>query len=152
MVDDSLVAEIAGVLSLSALHLEGRLFHADYTLLDNPARYPVSSGKYAAACQAYFYIDPISGDFLPLAIKPSTKSDLVYTPLDEKADWLLAKILFNANDQFYGQIYHLAASHDVAEIVYEAALRTISIKHPVRGFLDSCECENASRLGYRLLI
>lgn len=137
-VDDSLVVKITGM-SLTLLHLEGRLFYADHSYQNNSVRYPVGPGKFTAACQAYFYICPTSGDFLPLAIKPEPTSSLVYTPLDSASDWLLAKILFNTNDLFHGQVYHLAASHDVAEIVYEAALRTMSIKHPVRGFLDSCK-------------
>lgn len=137
VVNDSLVIKISG-LSLSNLHTQGRLFYADHSYQSNSTRYPVGSGKYTSACQAYFYISPSTGDFLPLAIKPEPGSNIVYTPLDSANDWLLAKILFNTNDLFHGQVYHLAASHDVAEIVYEAALRTMSIKHPVRGFLDSC--------------
>ncbi|KAL8650141.1 MAG: hypothetical protein Q9210_004000 [Variospora velana] len=85
---------------------------------------------------AYFYISPNTGDFLPLAIKTNVGSDLIYTPLDEPDDWLLAKMLFNNNDYFFGQIFHLAESHAVAEIVYLAALRTMSGRHPIRAFLD----------------
>lgn len=135
-VDDSLVTKITG-LSLSTLLLEGRLFYADHSSQANSTKYPVGMGKFTAACQAYFYICPSSGDFLPLAIKTEPGNPLVYTPLDSTEDWLLAKMLFNTNDNFHSQMYHLAASHAVAEIVYEAALRTMSIKHPVRGFLDS---------------
>ncbi|KAL2873152.1 hypothetical protein SGCOL_011711 [Colletotrichum sp. CLE4] len=39
--------------------------------------------------------------------------------------------MFNVNDFFHGQVYHLLNSHDVAEIVYLAALRTLSSRHPV---------------------
>lgn len=60
-------------------------------------------------------------------------ADLVYTPLDEENDWILAKIMFNMNDLFHGQIYHLASSHAVTEIVYLPALRTMSSEHPIMG-------------------
>ncbi|KAL9019808.1 MAG: hypothetical protein Q9185_002952 [Variospora sp. 1 TL-2023] len=45
-------------------------------------------------------------------------------------------MLFNNNDYFFGQKFHLAESHAVAEIVYLAALRTTSARYPVRAFLD----------------
>ncbi|THC96181.1 hypothetical protein EYZ11_004344 [Aspergillus tanneri] len=62
--------------------------------------------------------------------------DLTYTPLDDENDWLFAKVAFSMNDLFHSQLYHLAATHDVAEPVHQAALRTMSSRHPVRGFLD----------------
>lgn len=94
------------------------------------------SARFGAACTAYFYIHPVSGDFLPLAIKTNTGSDLTYTPLDSKNDWLLAKLMFNVNDLFHSQFFHLAESHDVGEIVHEAALRTLSLNHPVMVILE----------------
>jgi len=51
--------------------------------------------------------------------------------LDEANDWLLAKIAFNVNDVFFSQWYHLISSHSVAELVQEAALRTLSDEHPI---------------------
>lgn len=106
MVDDTLTHQITG-LTLSELHLQGRLFYADHSYQSNATRYPVGDSKYTAACQAYFYICPYSGDFLPLAIKPNYGPELVYTPLDSANDWLLAKILFNVNDLFHSQMFHV---------------------------------------------
>ncbi len=63
-------------------------------------------------------------------------SDLIYTPLDSPNDWLLAKILFNSNDLFYCEMFHLVATHDVGEIVYQAALRTLSEDHPIMALMD----------------
>jgi hypothetical protein len=83
-----------------------------------------------------FFIHPTSGDFLPLAIKTNVGADLVYTPLDSSNDWLLAKMMFNVNDILHSQMFHLAASHDVGEIVHEAALRTLSFDHPVMVILE----------------
>ena len=131
-IDDSIVLKITGK-SLAALHADGRLFFVDYSY---QANYPKIQGRFAAACSAYFYIHPISHEFLPLAIKTNVGSDLIYTSLDEKNDWLLAKMFFNSNDFFHAQMFHLIVTHDVAEIVHEAALRTISARHPVRAYLD----------------
>lgn len=131
-VDAATVKQLTGR-SLEDLHKAGRLFFADHSY---QAKYVTQPGRFAAACSAYFYIHPKTGDFLPLAVKTGVGSNLTYTPLDTPNDWLLAKMMFNNNDYFFGQIFHLANSHAVAEIVYLAALRTMSAKHPVRAFLD----------------
>ncbi|KAK7214688.1 hypothetical protein V2G26_002691 [Clonostachys chloroleuca] len=120
-------ASISGQ-SLEALLAGNRLFLVDYSSFKD---LPLSAGKYAAACQAYFYIHPQSGDFLPLAIKTNVGSDLTYTPEDSENDWLLAKMLFNINDGFNQEFEHFAASHWVAEIAYLAAIRTLSEEHPI---------------------
>ncbi|KAL8715558.1 MAG: hypothetical protein Q9220_000894 [cf. Caloplaca sp. 1 TL-2023] len=131
-VDEVIVKQLTGK-SLEELHQSGRLFFADHSY---QAKYITQPGRFAAACSAYFYICPSSNDLLPLAIKTNVGSNLTYTPLDTAEDWLLAKMMFNNNDYFFGQIFHLANSHAVAEIVYLAALRTLSARHPVRAFLD----------------
>ncbi|KAK5629358.1 hypothetical protein RRF57_005073 [Xylaria bambusicola] len=126
-------ASITG-LSLKQLQAQGRLFVIDY--LDQKDLSRSSDIKFGAACQAYFYIHPESGDFLPLAIKPNVEgSDLVYTPEDEENDWTLAKLMFNLNDLWFTQWFHLAAGHETAEIVYLAAIRTLSEEHPLMPFL-----------------
>ncbi|EKG09523.1 Lipoxygenase [Macrophomina phaseolina MS6] len=130
---DDAVAEAVANTTLDGLLEEGRLFLVDHSYL---AEYPRSQGKHSAACQAYFYLHPESGQFLPLAIKTNVGADLVYTPADAPTDWLLAKTMFNANDLFFGQMYHLANSHAVAEIVYLTAIRTLSSRHPVLALLN----------------
>ena len=135
-VDDDTTQRLTSM-SLEDLHAAGRLFIADHSY---QANYPGIQGRSNAACTAYFFIDPFSGDLLPLAIKTNVGSDLIYTPLDDDQDWLLAKIMFNVNDVFHAQILHLANSHAVAEIVHEAALRTMSASHPVRGYFDNSRC------------
>lgn len=141
-VDAATVKQLTGN-SLEDLHGSGRLFFADHSY---QAKYALQPGRYAAACSAYFYISPESGDFLPLAIRTNVGSNLVYTPLDKPDDWLLAKMMFNNNDYFFSQIFHLAESHAVAEIVYLAALRTLSARHPVRAFLDRGKPKSIPRL------
>ena len=149
-VDDEAVQKLASgyssdtfVENLEALHQSGRLFFADHSI---QARYPANPGRWSAACSGYFFIHQESRDFLPLAIKTNVGSDLIYTPLDCENDWLFAKMAFNTNDLFHGQIYHLSATHDVAEPVHQAALRTLSNRHPVRGYLDRCELPVSSPL------
>lgn len=131
-VEDDIAEEIAG-LRLSDLHHMGALFFADHSIL---GKYASNPGRYGGACSAYFFIHPKSGDFLPLAIKTNVGADLVYTPKDDENDWLLAKMAFEMNDVFHAQVWHLSHAHDVAEITYLAAIRTVSRKHPLRGYLD----------------
>jgi hypothetical protein len=122
-------------MSLPALLQSGRLFIVDHSY---QLSYPKGAGKYGASSTAYFFIHPVSGDFLPLAIKTNVGADLIYTPLDSPNDWLLAKIMFNENDIFHAQMFHLVASHDVAEIVHQAAVRTMSDEHPIMVLLERC--------------
>ncbi|KAJ7578576.1 lipoxygenase [Mycena floridula] len=117
VVDNSTAMNLT-TMTQTALQATGRLFYVDYRSL---ADQPLVEGRYAAACDAYFFIHPISGDFLPLAIRPNNGSPLVYTPLDGAEDWQLAKLLFNQNDVWWGQWYHLVATHEVIDLVYEAA-------------------------------
>ncbi|KAK1475339.1 manganese lipoxygenase [Colletotrichum abscissum] len=130
--DDKTVRKITGT-TLDSLHRDGRLFLADHSY---QKKYFAQQGRYSAACQALFYLDKRSDHFLPLAIKTNVGADLTYTPLDTTNEWLLAKIMFNVNDFFHGQVYHLLNSHDVAEIVYLAALRTLSSRHPVLNLME----------------
>ncbi|KAH8844586.1 hypothetical protein MCOR27_009870 [Pyricularia oryzae] len=120
--------------SLKALHAAGRLFVADHSYQRNYTRL---ANRYSAACTALFYLDPRSNQFLPLAIKTNVGADLTYTPLDtDNNNWLLAKIMFNNNDLFHGQIFHVAYPHAIAEIVHLAALRTMSARHPVLALME----------------
>lgn len=125
------VKNISGA-NLSTLLKSGSLFYVDHSSQKELPR----TARYGAACEAYFYIHPVSKDFLPLAIKTNVGEDLVYTPLDTANDWLLAKMAFNNNDLFHGQGYHLVNSHAVAEIVHLAAIRTLSEDHPVLAVLN----------------
>jgi hypothetical protein len=135
--DDETARKITDGKTLKQLFESGRLFLSDHSYFASPEyRQFLLPGRYAAGCTAYFFIHPRTNDLLPLAIKTNVESDLIYTPLDSPNDWLLAKLMFNANDLFHGQIYHLASSHAVAEIVHLAAIRTMSSRHPVFALLD----------------
>jgi hypothetical protein len=136
-VEDAIVQKLMGS-NLAGLHAAGRLFLSDHSYLSGYSD-TLFEGRHSAACSAYFYIHPSTYEFLPLAIKTNVGANLTYTPLDEPNDWLLAKMMYNANDLFHGQIFHLAHSHAVAEIAHQAALRTMSKLHPVRAYLDRSE-------------
>lgn len=130
-VDDSTAVKISGA-TLQGLFESGRLFYVDHSAQGLLNR----TSAYAAACDAYFFIDEASGDFLPLAIRTGVGANLVYTPQDSAGDWLLAKIMFNTNDVFYAQFNHLAQTHEVVQIVWMAAIRTLSTEHPIYALLD----------------
>ena len=91
--------------------------------------------KYGAPVSALFYVND-DGELLPLGIRTNTGENFTYTKLDEPNDWLLAKIMFNVADQFFLQIYHLTATHNVGEALHEAAMRTMSDNHPIMAVLD----------------
>ena len=92
------------------LFQDGRLFYVDYR-----AQYGLPrTNQTGAACDALFYIND-GGDFMPLAIRTNVGSNLVYTPLDDANDWLLAKLMFNVNDFWETAWKHLAATHQVGD-------------------------------------
>ncbi|KAI1136421.1 Lipoxygenase [Hypoxylon sp. FL0543] len=130
-----LTENITGV-SLETLHKNESLYVVDHSYQKAYEKTTVEPKRYGAAATAYFYIHPLSGYFLPLAIKTNTGSDLIYTPLDTPNDWLLAKMIFNVNDMFHSQMFHLVATHDVSEAVHQAALHTLSEKHPIMIILE----------------
>lgn len=131
-VEDSVTEQISGS-TLQGLLEAGRLFYVDHSAQGNLARI---TGRYAPACDAYFYISEASGEFLPLAIRTGVGANLIYTPQDEAADWLLAKMMFNTNDSWFVDWYHLASTHEVVQIVWMAAIRTLSVDHPVYALLN----------------
>ncbi|KAJ4862693.1 lipoxygenase domain-containing protein [Trichoderma breve] len=134
--DDVITSKIVGSgNTLESLQASNRLFIVDHSY---QAKYDVATvvQRFPVACSAYFYIDPESGNFLPLAIRTNVDADLTYTPLDSANDWLLAKMMFNANDMFHAQMLHLVVSHDVTESVHQAALHTLSEKHPIMILLE----------------
>ena len=81
---------------------------------------------------------------MPLAIKTNAGNDLIYTPLDQPTDWLFAKMLFNVNDLFNSQMFHLVVTHDVSEALHSAALRTLSENHPIMIILERFMIEGYS--------
>ena len=136
-VDDTTAMAISGT-SLQQLFQDGRLFYADYR--DQQGLTP-TFGRYTANTDAYFYIDSgRSGDFLPLAIRTNNGANsLIYTPLDGPGEWLLAKMMVNVNDFWFGQWNHLAFTHETVQIIWMAVIRSLSHEHPVFGVLNRCK-------------
>ncbi|KAF4335365.1 arachidonate 5-lipoxygenase [Fusarium beomiforme] len=130
-VDDKIARKIT-TKKQHSLQKEGRLFIVDHSSMANLT---LTAGRYAGACEALFFIHPISGKFLPLAIRPNNGSPLVYTPLDDDNDWTLAKILLNMNDVWHNQWYHLAAAHISSDLAWMSAARSFSDLHPVWGLI-----------------
>ncbi|PNP82125.1 hypothetical protein FNYG_04314 [Fusarium nygamai] len=130
-VDDKIARKITTKTQRS-LQREGRLFIVDHSTLANLT---LTKGHYGGACEALFFIHPVSQEFLPLAIRPNNGSPLVYTPLDEENDWTLAKILLNMNDVWHNQSYHLSAVHVTSDLIYMSATRSFSDMHPVWGLI-----------------
>lgn len=127
--DDKTALQVAAA-TLGDLHAQGRLFVADHSY-QKPYPQANTSERFTGFCTAYFYIPAYGGDLTPLAIKTNAGADLVYTPLDSSNDWTLAKMAFNVNDFAHSQFVHVANSHAVGEIVYQAAIRTLSDAHPI---------------------
>jgi hypothetical protein len=131
-IPDEVCQNITGQ-TIAGLLVEGRLFYIDHSAQRHLNKTP---DKYVPACDAYFYISHDKGDLMPLAIRSDNEKDLIYTPLDAPNDWLLAKMMFNVNDFFFSQIHHLANTHYVADVVYQAAIRTMSRQHPVLAIIS----------------
>ncbi|KAI0968437.1 lipoxygenase [Xylaria arbuscula] len=131
-------AAITG-LSLKQLQAQGRLFLEDFSEMKELD----PTDKFGAGSQGYFYIDPKTGDFLPLAVRPIVKgredSALVYTPKDTFDDWMLAKMLLNQNGLWHTTWAHITQSHSAAEAPYLAAIRTLSDNHPVLAIINRVE-------------
>jgi hypothetical protein len=133
VVTSNLNLTAAGGMTLQQLFDAGRLFYSDYRDQKNLT----STGRYAGACDAYFYIDPKTDEFLPLAIRTNSGStSVVYTSQDSASDWLLAKMMYNVDDFWFAQWNHLASTHEVVQIAYLAAIRTLSDDHPVLAVLN----------------
>lgn len=138
-VDDKIAKNITGM-TQQQLFTSGRLFYADYR--DQAKLVATTNARYSAAVDAYFYINQTSGNFLPLAIRTNQGANLIYTPADSQNDWLLAKMMYNVCDLWFAQWEHLARTHEVVQIVYMAAIRTLSDAHPVKAILDRRKLAN----------
>ncbi|KAG6005148.1 hypothetical protein E4U21_000402 [Claviceps maximensis] len=128
-VDDA-VARNVTTMTANQLLRQGRLFYADHRVF---SELPLQEGRFSPACEAYFYISPRDGEWLPLAIKTNQGADLVYTPADAPMDWLFGKMLLGHNDAWDTAWRHFASTHLVVELPYLAAQRCMADNHPVLG-------------------
>jgi arachidonate 15-lipoxygenase (second type) / 8-lipoxygenase (S-type) len=112
-VDDTTAIQLT-TLTHKALQSQGRLFYVDYR---NQGNLVLTSGRSAAASEAYFYIHPTKNQFLPLAIRLNRGSSIVYTPLDSFNDWTLAKMYFELNDFWFTATLVLISFDSSSDII-----------------------------------
>ncbi|GAM84716.1 hypothetical protein ANO11243_027170 [Dothideomycetidae sp. 11243] len=130
---DDAIARNLTTMTQAELLDAGRLFYVDYR---DQLNMTVTAGRYAGAAEAFFFLHPETDQFLPLSIRLNRGSSLVYTPTDDADDWLFAKLAFNMNDLWYQQWYHLETTHVLVDIVFEAAVRSLSPDHPIYAIMD----------------
>ncbi|AFZ57795.1 lipoxygenase [Anabaena cylindrica FACHB-243] len=112
-----IITQIAGIAdSLEAAIQEGRLYLADYDLLNNlvDGSFPQAQ-KYVAAPIALFAVPPLSSSsryLLPIAISCQQS---IFTPL-ETGTWMTAKnIVQMADSNYHELVSHLGRTHLVIE-------------------------------------
>ncbi len=144
-ITDALYRRVMGEDSLAAAISEGRLFVADYELLDDLPRARSDSGrqKYLYAPIALFAWQRPSGAapagaLVPVAIQcdqtPGPETP-IWTPLDGWR-WRMAKTTVQIADGNHHQtITHLAFTHLIAEAFIVSAHRQLAERHPVHALL-----------------
>lgn len=121
--------------SLAAAGAEGRLYLADYQMLEN-----VDNGafpdvqKYIYAPLALFAVDKASKELRPAAIQCRQQpgaDNPIFTPADQY-NWLIAKTIVEVADGNYHEtITHLGRTHLLAEPFVLAAYRQLAVNHPL---------------------
>ncbi|MFK7986070.1 MAG: lipoxygenase family protein [Sandaracinaceae bacterium] len=118
--------------SLAAAMAEGRLFVADYAVLDGIVTGETDGfSKYNFAPIALYARTP-AGGFVPVAIQPGQEPSKLFTPADG-ASWRMAKNTVRCGEGNYqGVISHFALCHQVMESVIVSARRRLADNHPLR--------------------
>ena len=123
----------------------GNIYMVDFEILEGiPTGWKgLKKGKGAqlelAAAMALFYHEPSDDQLLPIAIQlgqaPGPDCP-IWTPLDSREDWLLAKFWFRHADAQVAQVAtHLASSHFLVEPFAVAMHRCLMPAHPVHRML-----------------
>jgi arachidonate 15-lipoxygenase len=129
--------------SLAAALQEGRLYVADYELLDGlpTGDAPDRLKKYLCAPIAWFAALPPTprrpGRFVPIAIQCFQAAGTpVFFPRDG-VKWLMARTAVQMADaNLQEMVYHLGRTHLVMEAVILAARRSLADKHPLMVLLE----------------
>jgi arachidonate 15-lipoxygenase len=121
--------------SLDAAGGEGRLYLADYQMLENVENgtFP-DAQKYLYAPLALFVVDKTSKELRPVAIQckqlPGANNP-IFTPADGYS-WLLAKTIVEVADGNYHEtITHLGRTHLLTEPFVLATYRQLALNHPL---------------------
>ncbi len=144
-ITEALYRRVMGEDSLTAAIAEGRLFVADYELLDDLPRARAESGRWKflyAPIALFAWQRPSgaapAGALVPVAIQCDQTPDPetpIWTPLDGWR-WRMAKTVVQIADGNHHQtIAHLADTHLIAEAFVVSAHRQLSARHPVHALL-----------------
>lgn len=118
----------------------GRLYLSEYPMLwERPVQQQVRRGASLAAPTCLFYVDD-RDTLMPVAIqlKPPdvAEGNPVFTPLNERWDWRMARAHAQASDSHYHEsIAHLLETHLVSEIFAMATHRNLHPDHPLNQLL-----------------
>jgi arachidonate 15-lipoxygenase len=125
--------------SLEAAKQEGRLFLADYRLLEDVenGRCP-DAQKYIYAPLALFVVDKASRKLMPVAIQcrqEPAADNPIFTP-DDGYNWLIAKTIVGiADGNYHEAIAHLGRTHLFVEPFVIATHRQLAPNHPLHHLL-----------------
>ncbi|HTU93824.1 MAG TPA: lipoxygenase family protein [Gemmataceae bacterium] len=126
--------------SLEAAKQEGRLFLADYKLLEQVENGRFSDApKYVYAPLALFVVDTDSRKLMPVAIQCRQEpgaDNPIFTP-DDGYNWLIAKTIVGiADGNYHEAIAHLGRTHLFVEPFVIATHRQLAPNHPLHQLLQ----------------
>lgn len=126
--------------SLEAAKQEGRLFLADFKVLEHleNGRFP-DAPKYVYAPLALFAVDTASRQLMPVAIQCRQEpgaDNPIFTP-DDGYNWLIAKTIVGiADGNYHEAIAHLGRTHLFVEPFVIATHRQLAPNHPIYQLLQ----------------